>query len=120
MAVAITVARATVAKPTVTEMRAPYTTRLQTSRDRLSVPIQNWALGGLVRAAGIDWSYGYGAMRLAKTAITRRAKTITPPMAPSGLRRPKRSTVRARAGRRHARGSGSGTDRVWTEFAIGA
>src|SRR5215831_18070697 len=34
---------AMVTKPTVTETRAPYTTRLHTSRERLSVPIQKCA-----------------------------------------------------------------------------
>src|ERR671919_1284504 len=86
-AVAISVARATVAKPTVTEIRAPYTTRLHTSRERLSVPIQNCALGGRLRAPRIDSSYRYGAIRSANTAMTSSARTITPPMAPRGLRR---------------------------------
>ncbi len=55
-AVAISVASATVANPTVTEIRAPYTTRLHTSRERLSVPIQNLALGGFMRLPGTDCS----------------------------------------------------------------
>ncbi len=46
--------------------------------------------------------------------------TMTPPMAPSGLRRAKLSTTRAIAGTRHARGSAweAGAGSVWTEFAI--
>ena len=51
---ATSVASATVANPTVMEIRAPYTTRLQMSRERLSVPIQNCALGGFMRAPAID------------------------------------------------------------------
>src|SRR5437667_8943199 len=70
MAVAINVASVTVANPTVTEIRAPYTTRLHTSRERLSVPIQNWMLGGFIRAPWIDSAYGSGAIRSAKMSIT--------------------------------------------------
>src|SRR5262245_8629008 len=60
--VARTVASATVVKATVTEIRAPYTIRLQMSRPRLSVPIQNAAPGGFMRAPRIDSSYAYGAI----------------------------------------------------------
>src|SRR5262245_41270778 len=55
--VARSVVSAMVANPTVTEIRAPYTTRLQMSRPRLSVPIQNCALGGFMRAPRIVSSY---------------------------------------------------------------
>ena len=58
MAAAMRVPRAIVAKPTVTDTRAPYTTRLQMSRERLSVPIQNRALGACIRPPGMLWSYG--------------------------------------------------------------
>jgi hypothetical protein len=54
---ASTFAMRTAQKPTVTEMRAPYTTRLQMSRPRLSLPIQNWALGGFMRAPRMVSSY---------------------------------------------------------------
>ena len=56
MIVAKTVVSATVANPTVTEIRAPYTTRLHMSRPMLSVPIQNRALGGFMRDPGTDSS----------------------------------------------------------------
>ena len=50
MMVASRVNRRTVENPTVTEIRAPKTTRLQMSRPRLSVPIQYLTLGGFMRA----------------------------------------------------------------------
>ena len=53
MAVATTMASAMVPKPTVTDTRAPYTTRLHMSRLRLSVPSQWAALGGVIRAPRI-------------------------------------------------------------------
>src|SRR5262249_20946651 len=62
MAVATAMASAMVAKPTVTETRAPYTMRLHMSRLRLSVPSQCAALGGLIRAPRIVSSKRYGAI----------------------------------------------------------
>ena len=70
------------------------------SRPRLSVPIQNRALGGFIRA--IDSSYAYGAIRSAKTAITSNPRMITPPIVPSGFSRAKRSVSAAARGRRRA------------------
>ncbi len=57
MTVASTLASRTAPKPTVTDTAAPYTTRLYTSRPRLSVPIQNWAPGAFMRAPRMVSSY---------------------------------------------------------------
>ena len=56
MAEAATSASATVKKPTVISTRAPYTTRLQMSRLRLSVPSQWAAPGAFMRAPRTDSS----------------------------------------------------------------
>src|SRR5262249_16210844 len=53
ISVASTFDSSTAPKPTVIETRAPYTTRLKTSRARLSVPIQDARLGGLRLAPAI-------------------------------------------------------------------
>ena len=103
MAVATSVARATVANPTVTEMRAPYTTRLQTSRARLSVPIQNWALGGFIRAPGID-----SLVRVGRDLVREHGQDDQPQDddaadGAQGLAASRSvSTTRANAGTRHA------------------
>src|SRR4029453_11434224 len=104
----MTVASATVANPTVMEIRAPYTTRLQTSRERLSVPIQNLALGGFMRLPGTDSFYEGGAIAPANTAKMSRLRTMMPPMAPSGLRRAKTRPTRAMARTAPPRGSAGG------------
>src|SRR5690348_8564676 len=57
-------------------------------------------------------------MRSANTAMTSSASTMTPPMAPSGLRRAKPSTSPASAGSRHGRGSVGETGSVCTVSAI--
>ena len=73
-----------------------------------------------MRLPGTDCSYEWGAIWPANTAMISSPSTMTPPMAPSGLRRAKLSTTRAIAGTRHAGGSAweAGAGSVWTEFVI--
>ena len=80
MAVATTMASAIVAKPTVTDTRAPYTMRLHMSRLRLSVPSQCAALGAdnlsrdmwsrIVYGARVSVTVGFATIALAIVVAT--------------------------------------------------
>ncbi len=69
--------------PTASEMRAPWTMRLQTSRPNESVPIQCSALGGASRWAESTLSGSNRQIRSADAATQTNISMITRPTVPS-------------------------------------
>ncbi len=70
-----------------TAMRAPYTTRLNISRPRESVPKRWVALGGCKGASAPTRSGGYRVMTGASRAVRSSKVVITPPTHRLGVRR---------------------------------
>ena len=70
---------ATVIKPAVMEIRLPYSTRLNTSRPRLSVPNQFCPLGGINRRDKSCATGSCGAIKGAKIATTAQNRQMTMP-----------------------------------------
>ena len=69
--------------PTASEMRAPWTIRLQTSRPNESVPIQCTALGAASRCAESTLSGSKRQIRSAEIAIQTNITMMTRPIVPS-------------------------------------
>src|SRR5262245_8344843 len=92
------------------------------SRPRLSVPIQNWAPGGFMRAPRMVSSYEQRVIHGARTAMRIIPTTIAPPRAPRGFLRQKRQSIRSpgapKAARRMTRPCAEGAVSVSTPLAI--
>ena len=72
------------ATPTVSEMRAPWMMRLNTSRPIMSAPMTK-VVSGAFRESGAEVCSGScGASTSANTAENTKTITITAPIAPSG------------------------------------
>src|SRR5690348_16997635 len=87
-------APATTTNPTVIEIRAPRMTRLNTSRPRLSVPIQ-WCADGVSRRAPRSSSSGpVGAICAAKIAMSVKNRIMIRPTRALALAQNRRAAMR--------------------------
>ena len=84
MAMPITVLKIATATPTVRETRAPYMTRLYTSRPNASVPNQLSQLGGFKRLRGVTACGSTVAKYGAKTAINAMNNKVAAPITAKG------------------------------------
>src|SRR5579864_4471620 len=100
-------APATATKPTVIEILAPRMTRLNTSRPRLSVPIQCGADGGWRRASRSSSSGPVGAICVAKIATSAKKRIMLRPTRAFAFAQNRRAAIltaeRPRAGAGAAR-----------------
>src|SRR3954465_12365101 len=80
-------------RPTASEMRAPWTMRLKTSRPMKSAP-RRCIPPGRASEAGASVAVGSkGAIVPASKAVSTKSVMISAPIAPSGERRTKKSVV---------------------------